>query len=158
MSHQSDDRHSDAAFRVAFSHVTGIGPARLNALERFFEDLEEAWSADRSGLREAGLDQRTIEELEITRTTLDPHEAYLRMQESGIAALTPDDPEYPRRLKEIADPPPLLYARGQLLHSPSDALRHPDHTNADRRTRQRRIDNRVGSRSGRGRDCARDHA
>ncbi len=115
MSHQSDDRHSDAAFRVAFSHVTGIGPARLNALERFFEDLEEAWSADRSGLREAGLDQRTIEELETTRTTLDPHEAYLRMQESGIAALTPDDPEYPRRLKEIADPPPLLYARGQLL-------------------------------------------
>ncbi len=115
MSHHSDDRHSDAAFRVAFSHVTGIGPARLNALERFFEDLEEAWGADRSGLREAGLDQRTIEELETTRATLDPQEAYLRMQESGVSALSPDDPEYPRRLKEIADPPPLLYVRGTLM-------------------------------------------
>ncbi len=115
MSQHSDDHRSDAAFRVAFSHVTGIGPARLNALGRFFEELEEAWGADRSALRDAGLDQRTIEELETTRATLDPQEAYLAMQESGISALTPDDEDYPRRLKEIVDPPPLLYVRGELL-------------------------------------------
>ena len=115
MSQHSDDRLSDAAFRVAFTYVSGIGPARLNALERFFEDLGEAWGADRSALRDAGLDQRTIEELETTRITLDPHEAYLRLQESNVSALTPGDPAYPRRLKEISDPPPLLYVKGELL-------------------------------------------
>ena len=115
MSQNSENRLSDVAFRVAFSHVAGIGPARLHALERFFEALEEAWGADRSVLREAGLDQRTIEELETTRATLDPQEAFLRMQESGIAALTPDALGYPRRLREITDPPPLLYVRGDLL-------------------------------------------
>lgn len=115
MPHTSEHTPSDAAFRVAFSHVTGIGPARMSALERFFGDLDEAWRADRSALREAGLDQRTIEELETTRATLDPFEAYERMQEAGISALTPDDDGFPRRLREIHDPPPLLYVRGSLV-------------------------------------------
>jgi len=111
----SEPSASDLQFRVAFSHVTGIGPARMSALERFFGDLEDAWRADRSFLREAGLDNRTIEELEASRAALGPAEAYGRMLDSGIAALTPDDERYPRRLKEIPDPPPLIYLRGDLL-------------------------------------------
>ena len=105
----------DLQFRVAFTHVTGIGPARMAALERFFDSLEEAWRADRTHLGEAGLDKRTIEELETTRSSLDPAEAYEQMLDAGVAALTPDDDGYPRRLREIPDPPPLLYIRGQLL-------------------------------------------
>ncbi len=84
-------------------------------LQRFFDGLEEAWRADRTQLREAGLDKRTIEELETTRATLDPAEAYGRMLDAGVTALSPDDDGYPRRLREIADPPPLLYVRGELL-------------------------------------------
>ncbi len=105
----------DVQFRVAFSHVTGIGPARMSALERFFDSLEDAWRANRAALRDAGLDKRTIEELEQARTTLDPAEAYARMLDAGLTALTPNDAEYPRRLREIPDPPPLIYLRGQLL-------------------------------------------
>ena len=37
------------------------------------------------------------------------------MLDAGVAALTPDDEDYPRRLREIPDPPTLLYIRGQLL-------------------------------------------
>ncbi len=104
----------DTPYRVAFSHVTGIGPARMSALERVFESLAEAWKADRSLLREAGLDSRAIDELEATRSTFDPFEAYSNMQDAGILALTPRDDAYPRRLGEIPDPPPLLYVRGEL--------------------------------------------
>ena len=107
--------HSDVPFRVAFSHVTGVGPARMSALERHFDSLEEAWGADRTRLRQAGLDKRTTDEIESTRTTLDPHDAYTRMLDAGITALTPEDDRYPRRLKEIPDPPPLLYVRGDLI-------------------------------------------
>lgn len=87
----------------------------MAGLERFFEDLEEAWRADRAHLRQAGLDSGTIEELESSRATLDPAEAYGRMIDAGITALTPHDDHYPRRLKEIPDPPPLLYVRGELI-------------------------------------------
>ena len=106
---------SDIRFRVAFSHVTGIGPVRMSALEAFFGSLEDAWSAQRPALSDAGLDKRTIEELETTRTKINPVEVYERMLEAGIDALTPADNAYPRRLREIPDPPPLLFVRGQLL-------------------------------------------
>ena len=105
----------DLQFRVAFTHVTGIGPVRMSGLERFFDNLGEAWQANHTSLREAGLDLRTIEELETTRATLDPAEAYGRMLEAGVAALTRDDDRYPRRLREIHDPPPLLFVRGEML-------------------------------------------
>ena len=111
----NDQPTDDLQYRVAFTHVTGIGPARMSGLERYFGSLDEAWSADRTQLREAGLDQRTIEELETTRATLDPAEAYGRMLDAGINALTRDDDRYPRRLREIPDPPPLLYIRGELV-------------------------------------------
>ena len=115
MPHNTEPPADDLQFRVAFSHVTGIGPARMSALEHYFGGLEEAWRADRTGLREAGLDKRAIEELETTRSTLDPAEAYGRMLDAGITALTVDDDAYPRRLKEIPDPPPLIYLRGEIL-------------------------------------------
>ncbi|MDE2967496.1 MAG: DNA-processing protein DprA [Chloroflexota bacterium] len=115
MPHFTQPSADDVQFRVAFSHVTGIGPARMAGLERFFDGLEDAWQADRSQLRQAGLDNRTVDEIETTRATLDPAEAYQRTLEAGIAALKPDDDEYPRRLREIPDPPPLLYVRGELL-------------------------------------------
>ncbi len=114
MSQLDPSANEDAPYRVAFSHVTGIGPARMTALERAFESLEEAWSADRTRLREAGLDSRAIEELESTRAGFDPFEAYSKMLDAGIEALTPHDEAFPRRLREIPDPPPLLYVRGEL--------------------------------------------
>ena len=110
----ADHPDTELQHRVAFSHVTGIGPLRLAALGRYFDSLSEAWRADRSTLRAAGLEQNVIEQLESTRATLDPSEAYARYLDAGIAALTPEDPAYPRRLREIADPPSLLFVRGEL--------------------------------------------
>ena len=108
------DPAADLPHRVAFSHVTGIGPARLTALEKYFDSLSDAWRADRTQLRQAGLDKRTIEQLETTRATLDPDAEYAKLLDAGLSALTPDADAYPRRLREIPDPPPLLYVRGEL--------------------------------------------
>ncbi len=38
-----------------------------------------------------------------------------RIQSKGISILTWEDETYPRRLKEIDQPPPVLYLRGSLL-------------------------------------------
>ena len=115
MPHLTEPPTDDIQFRVAFSHVTGIGPARMAGLEQVFESLEQAWSGDRIRLREAGLDSRTIDELESARANLVPAEAFAQMLDAGIAAITPGDERYPRRLQEIPDPPPLIYVKGELL-------------------------------------------
>ena len=39
---------------------------------------------------------------------------FAQAQAAGIRLLTWDEPEYPQRLREIYDPPPLLYVRGNI--------------------------------------------
>ena len=105
---------NDTAYRVAFSFVAGIGPIRMAALERSFDSLAEAWSADRAALRSAGLDRRALDELETRRAEIDPQAELERVAEAGLTVVSPDDRSYPRRLREIPDPPALLYVRGEL--------------------------------------------
>ena len=57
-------------------------------------------------------------------------EEWLRLAAQGATIVTFGCPEFPERLKEIYDPPPVLWARGvvQLLSAPSIAVvgtRHP---------------------------------
>ncbi len=114
MSQHNESNPEDAPYRVAFSHVSGIGSARIAALERMFESLEAAWRADRTALRAAGLDRPAIDEFEAARATLDPFAAYEQTLDAGIRVLQPNDEDFPWRLREIPDPPSLLYLKGQL--------------------------------------------
>ena len=48
------------------------------------------------------------------RAGIDPEHELLRCQELGINVVTLADSNYPELLKEIYDPPPVLYFRGEL--------------------------------------------
>ena len=104
----------ELAYRIAFSFVSGIGPVRMRGLEQRFETLEAAWHGDPSGWREAGLDAAAIERLSAARTALNPAQERTRVEEAGLQALSWHDERYPKRLSQIADPPPLLYLYGEL--------------------------------------------
>ena len=99
---------------IAFNRVPRIGRARFMALERHFGTLEAAWHAGPHDLQAAGIDSRTALRIVSRRATVDPDEEIERLQSAGTRALTWHDPEYPPRLKEIYDLPPVLYVRGEL--------------------------------------------
>jgi DNA processing protein len=52
----------------------------------------------------------------------DPDEVYRAMARRGISVLTPADAGYPERLREIPDPPPALYADGEVPDAPAVAV------------------------------------
>ena len=99
---------------IGFSLVKGIGAVRLRALLDYFGSLETAWNAPADALRAAGLSQKIVETLAQVRHGVDLPHFRENMQRKGITALTWDDENYPRRLKEIDQPPPVLYVRGTL--------------------------------------------
>lgn len=105
---------SDERYWVGFNIVRGIGPARLRALLDYFGDLERAWHASPAELRDAGLDKRSLENLLSIRSTLDLEREMKRIAAVGARVLTWDHPDYPRLLREIPDPPPVLYVKGEL--------------------------------------------
>jgi DNA processing protein len=80
-----------------------------------FGDAEAAWRSGELALARAGLDRRAIEALVELRARLDPAETWARVQRLGLTVLTLHDPSYPELLREIADPPPVLYLKGDLL-------------------------------------------
>jgi DNA processing protein len=100
---------------VGFSRVPGIGPVRLRALLDYFGDIQAAWNASPATLLAVGLDRRSTEALVTLRGKLDLAAELERVARSGGRVLTWDSPEYPAALRNIADPPPVLYVRGQLL-------------------------------------------
>ncbi len=105
----------DKRFWVGLTLIRGIGAVRLQALINHFGDAESAWQAAPDDLRAAGLGTKIIERLLEARKNVDLEKLWDKIVAQGIQILTWDDELYPPRLKEIEQPPPVLYVRGELL-------------------------------------------
>lgn len=99
---------------IGFNLVKGIGAARMRALLDVFGDVQTAWQASAPDLRNAGLSQRIVDNILQVRAEVDLDKVWERLEHQGIAVLTWDDTQYPRRLAEIEQPPPVLYMRGEI--------------------------------------------
>ena len=100
---------------VAFSLVKGIGAVRFQAILKYFGDPQIAWSAPTEALREAGLSEKVIDHLVKTREKVDLDQLWDDLDKKGISVLIQQDESYPKRLKEIDQPPPVLYTQGEII-------------------------------------------
>jgi DNA processing protein len=107
---------------IGFSKVPGIGPTRLRALLDYYGQIDLAWQANPGELRAIGLDKRSVESLFKVRNNLDLESELEKLEKLGVSVLTWESQAYPRLLKNIADPPPVLYVRGQLTPQDEWAL------------------------------------
>jgi DNA processing protein len=85
---------------------------RLRALIEHFGDVRAAWRGTPLELRASGLPEKTISRLVELREALDLDLLWKRATSNGFRVLLSEDQEYPRRLKEIEQPPPVLFMRG----------------------------------------------
>jgi len=106
---------TDVKYWVGFNIVPGIGPARLQRLLDHFGDAESAWHAAPLELARAGLDRKSLQNLLAMRGKLDLDAEMRRIEDAGAHVLTLQDENYPRLLRQIHLPPPVLYVRGSCL-------------------------------------------
>jgi DNA processing protein len=99
---------------VGFNLVRGIGAVRLRGLLDHFGSLEIAWQAPADALQAAGLSQKIIDNLLRVRSENLAERAWEYTQRKNIRVMTWDDADYPSRLLQIDQPPPVLYVRGSL--------------------------------------------
>ena len=102
-------------FWVGFNLIKGIGAVRMQGLVAAFGDLQTAWGADPASLAQAGLGAKVIERVLAARQKVDLDQVWARIESQGIKVLTWQDEDYPSRLKEIDQPPPVMYIRGEYL-------------------------------------------
>ena len=103
------------AYWVGFNLVKGIGSVRLDGLLRYFGSLEIAWQAPREALEAAGLSGKVAGNLLKVRRDVDLEKILDDILSAGIQVLTWESEDYPRRLREVEQAPPVLYVSGSLL-------------------------------------------
>ncbi len=105
---------SDKPYWVAFNHINGVGAVRAGQLLKRFGNLEEAWTASKQDLIFAGISDKLAEQIVISRNRINPKELTESILSKNIRICIRTEPEYPHLLKEIDNPPTVLYYVGKL--------------------------------------------
>jgi DNA processing protein len=115
---------------LALSLTPGLGPTKSRKLVEHFGSAEAVFRASLTELEGSGIRAVSAQSLATGKSAELAREEIARAAAAGATVLTMDDPLYPARLKEIYDPPLVLYVRGdpQVLTKPGIAMvgtRHP---------------------------------
>ena len=100
---------------IALNMVPHLGPVRLRRLLDIFGSPERVLTAGRNELQGVdGLNQPLIDSLVSWESVVNLQQELVRIQEFGAVIMTLDDAEYPALLRQIHDPPTVLYVWGKL--------------------------------------------
>jgi DNA processing protein len=100
---------------IALNMVEHIGPVRLRQLLGHFGDPVSILTASRAQLLSVpGIGEDTAEAIVRWETTVDLRGELQRIRDFNCRVVTQLDPDYPERLREIYDPPIVLYVKGNL--------------------------------------------
>jgi DNA processing protein len=106
---------------VCLTMVPGVGPHAFRALLDQFGTAGGVLGASRSALRGVnGVGPKLADRLATARQEFDPTAELDDCKRRGVRIVARSENEYPTTLKEIPDPPPLLYVSGTL--EPGDGL------------------------------------
>jgi DNA processing protein len=112
----------DIGYLVGLSLLPGIGPARFHRLVEHFKEPERAWRASEQELLALGVDAKSLPALLEKRRSLSIKAEMERLERLEVQVLSIFDPDYPPRLKEIYNAPPLLYMKGELTRQDDQSI------------------------------------
>lgn len=114
----------DFPYWLAMSRISVLGARRIRRLVEAFGSAEKAFTADFDALVAAGLPGKVVNTMIAERTAVNPGREVEKLHALGYKALTLHDSTYPKLLKEIFDPPAVLYYKGDInvLEFPSVAV------------------------------------
>jgi DNA processing protein len=100
---------------IALNMVPRLGPVNLRRLLQVFDSPDRVLIAGRRELSAiGGLGQDVVDSIITWESLVDLQKEMVRVREFGATIVTLDDAEYPAQLREIHDPPTVLYVWGKL--------------------------------------------
>ncbi len=115
---------------LALTLTPGVGPRRIGRAIQRLGDPARLFALSLTELEALQLPLESVRFLAEGHARRAAEEEVKRVEQTGGSLITLDDPDYPERLKEIFDPPAVLWIRGDraLLSRPAIAVvgtRHP---------------------------------
>lgn len=99
---------------LALRMAAGLGTRKAGRLIEVFRTPQAVFRASKSELEAAGLSPAVAQSVASGCAFEEAAEQHEKVAKLGVVLVPITDSRYPARLKEIFDPPPLLYARGRV--------------------------------------------
>ncbi|MBI3280002.1 MAG: DNA-protecting protein DprA [Acidobacteria bacterium] len=99
---------------LALRMVPGLGTRKSVLLIEQFRTPQAIFRASRSELEAAGVSGSVAQSIASGCSFEDAVDQQQRLNQFGAVLIAVSDPLYPARLKQIFDPPPVLFAKGRL--------------------------------------------
>jgi DNA processing protein len=99
---------------LALALTPGLGARMAGKLLTALGSPDAIFNASLTALEGQRLPAAVAQAIHTRRPLSDAAKELAQAQAAGCRLLTWDEPEYPSRLREIYDPPPLLYVRGNV--------------------------------------------
>ena len=108
-----NDRQKYAA---CFASLEKATPLRLRKIFSYFSDLKQAWrETNPARFIQAGLEPKVVPSFIESIKKINPDKEMEKILKNKVKIYIFGDQDYPKLLKEIYNPPALLFARGELL-------------------------------------------
>ena len=108
---------------IALNLIEHVGPVRARLLLEHFGDAPQILAASKSQLlRVRNIGDETAEAIATWEKTIDLAGELKRISDFGCHVLIQSDENYPASLREIYDPPLVLYVKGELTAKDKNAV------------------------------------
>jgi DNA processing protein len=115
---------------LALALTQGLGPTLIKKLIEHYGTAERVFHASLTELEATGMRAVSAQSIATGKSLELAQQECVKAAEAGAKIISLSDPEYPSRLKEIYDPPIVLFVKGsvEVLAQPGIAMvgtRHP---------------------------------
>ncbi|HKN73275.1 MAG TPA: DNA-processing protein DprA [Terriglobales bacterium] len=119
-----------ATYWLALALTPGLGPTRIKKLIELYGTAERVFHASLTELEASGMRAVSAQSIATGKSLELAQQECAKAVEARARIISLSDPEYPQRLKEIYDPPVILFVKGSIdvLAQPGIAMvgtRHP---------------------------------
>ncbi len=99
---------------IYLNNLSGFGPKTIANLLDKADDLKKIWHLNDYQLKKLGLKTSKIKKFNQHKNKFNPEKIAVDLKKSNIKYLTLYDEKYPQKLKNIYDPPPVIFYKGNL--------------------------------------------
>lgn len=102
----------DIKYWIWFSRIDALSAKRKLELLNEFNGIKNLWNIKKETLIEKGIKEKLAEEITSPKYKLNLEQYIQYMEKNNISLITIYDDKYPNKLKNIYDPPVVLYIKG----------------------------------------------
>lgn len=99
---------------IFLNQINGFGPKTISNLIGKVDNLKKLWSFNTQQLRNLALSNSKIKKFNNCKDNFNPQKISATLKKDDINYLTLYNSNYPQKLREIYDPPPVIFYKGCL--------------------------------------------